>query len=75
MSTFNEAADKLAHDMMIHAIAYFQEGYNAEVLHEMRIRINSALTAIEAKAKQPVTSTAQVAEALGKKPMPGDGGF
>lgn len=53
MSDFTEAADRLAHKMMIHAIAYFKEGGNAEMLHEMRVRINSALVAIEGKSGHP----------------------
>jgi hypothetical protein len=64
MSDINEAANKLAHDMMIHGIAYFKEGGDVEVLHEMRIRINSALAAIEAKVKKPIASTADIKAAL-----------
>jgi hypothetical protein len=56
MSTFQQAADRLANDMMIHGIAYFCEGGNAEVLHEMRIRINSALAEIEAKSATPIAA-------------------
>lgn len=47
----HSATDKLAHDMMLHAIEYFEQGNNADVLHEIRVRINSALERVERRQR------------------------
>lgn len=63
MSTFNEAANRLAHDMMIHAIAYFEEGGNAAVLKAMQQRITGALLRINtarSRIDKPINITSEI---------------
>jgi hypothetical protein len=75
MSNFQEAADKLARDMMIHAIAYFEKGGGTAVLKAMQQRITGALLRINtarSRIDQPVTSTTEIKLALGIKGVPHD---